>query len=264
MKLRILFGKSLTLLAILATSFVFNSRAQTINGFEDIVLWSGAGVTATNRAAMVIQWNFGSDPDYTSRSLVWGFGWNSGAPTGMEMLTAVAAADSRLSLVFHPDFPSALFGVYYDAVNDGSGFTAGAPMDAGGSEDGSANNPSNYYQSGWFTGFWGYSIFGGDLEYDVFGGPPDYDYLGTETYDQPGSTQFGDVVWISPGIGAGSRLLANGYWDAWNFGPSFVNVELVSPVAAVPEPAVVFIVMIGLVIILLIARRQRVSSQGGR
>lgn len=199
-------------------------QAAPITGFDDIDYWVGSG---TNQAALVIDWNDGVSPV----SLAWGFQWD-GAATGWEMLTAIAAADSRLTLVVHPDF-DAVFGLYYDVTGANVGFVAGTP---GGPEDGTANNPGDHYAEGWSSGFWEYSVFGGDFSYDIYGGPPDYNYIGSGTYDVAGSPNY-PGTWESGNIGSGSRELADGYWDGLSFAPNFVSQSIDQPVAAaIPEP----------------------------
>jgi hypothetical protein len=234
-------------LAILLT-FTQLGRA-TVASFDDIQFWAGAGATATNRAAIVIQWNLGSGPDYTPTSLVWGYGWNSGSPTGWDALTAIVAEDPRLALEEHPSF-EAVFGMFYDAVNDGSGFDPGIPDDLGGPEDGHANNPVNPYQEGWFSGFWNYYVFAGSFDYDIYGGPPDYEYLGTGHYDVAGSPNYSNVSWFAAPIGAASRDLVNGAWDAWSFAPGFEDQSIATPTAAVPEPSIVALLVLGLGLLL--------------
>lgn len=200
------------------------SRCQAlITGFGDIDYWVGSG---TNQAALVIDWNDGIAPV----SLAWGFQWD-GAATGWEMLTAIAAADSRLTLMTHPNF-DAIFALYYDVTGTNAGFVAGTPGDLGGPENGAANNPGDHYAEGWYSGYWAYSLYGGDFEYDIYDNSPPYDYIGPGTYDVAGSTTY-PVTWESGNIGAGSRDLANGYWDAWSFNGGNIDQPTA---AAIPEP----------------------------
>jgi hypothetical protein len=243
-------------LAVLAAiTFATAAQAAAVTGFDDIQFWAGAGSSATNRAAIVIQWNLGAGPTYTPESIVWGFGWNSGTPTGWDALNAIVAADPRLALDKYPTF-NAVFGMYYDVVNDGSGFTPGEPGDFGGSENGHANNPANDYQEGWtINGFWGYSIFGGNFTYDLFPGP------GTGTYNVAGSSSYANVVWTSSPIGADTRQLVNGAWDGWTFAPGFSDQSLVAPTAAaVPEPGIVALLALGCIVVLTHVRKRRIHA----
>ncbi len=230
-----------------------NSSAQVIANFDSLKLWAGDGQSATNRAGLVLQWNLGPGP-YQPVSLAWGYGWNSGTPTGWDMLQAVAAFDPRLSVVAHPDFDS-VFGIYYDAQDNGTGFVSGLPEDKGGPEDGVANDSGNYYLEGWFTGFWEYSVFGGNFSYDVYSGPPTYVYLETVDYNQAGSQNYTDVVWINAGIGSNNRDLQNGYWDNYSFAPGFASQLLIDPIAA-PEPSS-FLMLFGLGSLAFLRRKKK-------
>lgn len=221
-----------------------------VTGFDDIDYWVGSG---TNQAALVIDWNDGISPV----SLAWGFQWD-GVATGWEMLTAIAAADPRLTLVTHPNH-EAIFGLYYDLTDTNSGFVAGTPGNLGGPEDGAANNPGDHYAEGWYDGYWAYSLFGGDYEYDIYNNSPPYEYLGTGTYDEPGSSDY-PVTWESGNIGAGFRELADGYWDAWSFAPGLVSQSIDQPVAAaVPEPTTALLTALAGGLFLLTRRTRRAS-----
>jgi len=195
--------------------------------FDAIPVWAGTG---TNRAAVVIQWNDGKSPS----SLVWGFRWN-GTATGIDMLRAVAGAseirspagallsstngsDSRLSTVW----TAYSFGHALLAVN----------WNSGGSLRG---------QDDWNAGFWQYSFFGGRLEYDQY--DENWQWIGSATYDQPGSSLAPGNQWFLSPVGAGDRELVNGSWDAWNFVAAGSAPPLAEPVPAparltVPAPRV--------------------------
>lgn len=218
-----------------------NLFADPFTGFDDILLWAGDGKSATNRAALIIQWN---PVGGSSQSLVWGYGWNVGTRTGWDMLMAVQSLDMRLQVVEHPSVPTAIFGIAYDWLDNGSGFTSGGPMDLGGDESGAPNDPGNYYQEGWYTGFWEYNVFGGNFTYDIYGGPPDYEYLGQGTYNQAGAPDYASVSWFSAPFGPNWRDLEDGYWDALSFAPGFASEPVQTPLA-IPEPTALGLLLLG-------------------
>lgn len=237
-------------------SFVFiatlglSSARALVTDFSDIAFWVGSG---SNQSALVIDWNDGLSPV----SLAWGFRWDdsAGELTGWDMLMAIDAADSRLTIVQHPSFP-AVYGIYYDLTNSGDGFTEGTPGDLGGPEDGSAANPGDHYREGWYTGYWAYSVYGGDFEYDVYDNNPPYNYLGKDTYDVAGSAAYPGANWFSAPIGAEERILANGYWDAWSFDGGAIDQPVA---AAIPEPGTIGLlaVVAGLPLVNWLRRRRR-------
>jgi len=207
------------MIAALALAAGLPLHAGVIDSFNDIQTWAGDGASATNRAALVMQWNINA----TSYSYAWGFGWNSGAPTGQDMLNAIDLADTRLIIDYHPTY-GALFGIFYDADGNGSSHIAGTPGIANPdwtqppfADDvaGTTTDPSDLYQSGWVNGFWGYS-----------------------NYDS--SDSYANVVWASSFVGLGSRSLSDGSWDSLSFSTDVVNFTspaTIQPLAAVPEPS---------------------------
>ena len=66
-------------------------RADASFTFEDIQYWVGNG---SNKAALVIEWHDGNRPD----AIVWGYRWD-GEATGHDMIVAIAQADPRLVLL---------------------------------------------------------------------------------------------------------------------------------------------------------------------
>lgn len=237
---------------VIGAALLLPLRAGTVSSYSDIQIWAGDGASAANRAALVLQWNINA----VSYSYAWGFGWNSGAPTGRDMLLAVDAADTRLSVDYTQ---GAVFGVFYDLNNNGSSYIPGSPglVDYGNPANTIPDAPGvteagDLYQSGWADGFWNYSISGGNFTY--------YDYYAgaNAQYISPGSTSYSGVTWdISP-VGDTSRELMNGSWDSFSFSTDVVNYtspSIVQPLAAVPEPssALLTVSSIGL---LLYARRR--------
>ncbi len=206
-------------------------NATLVSNFSDIQNWAGDGASATNRAALVIQWNIGT----IHHSIAWGYGWNSGTRTGWDMLTAIDLADVRLTLVPNG---SSVFGIFYDLDNDGGSFTAGTPGVYGvtNDTDGSTSDAGDVYQSGWVSsGYWEYSVFGGNFSYDIYDMNPPYDYLGSSTYNVAGNSDYSSVVWFSSPLGSSARELINGSWDAYSYAPVFALQTIQQPLAAVPE-----------------------------
>lgn len=212
-------------------------HAGLVTGLGDIQIWAGDGASATNRAALVLQWNINS----VAYSYAWGFGWNSGAPTGRDMLLAVDAADTHLTVDYHPG-QNAVFGIFYDLNQNSSPYTPGVPgfVDYGNPANTIHDTPGvaesgDLYQSGWADGFWAYSISGGNFTY--------YDYWtsGNATYTSPGSTTYAGVTWGSAPVGDRDRELMDGSWDMFNFSADVVGYTTPAAAqplaAAVPEPS---------------------------
>ena len=156
--------------------------------------WTGEG---SNRAALAIQWTV----DGEETALVWGFRWD-GEATGATMITAIAAADPRFALASESGtaFGNTVSGIGYDMNSSGNfaitkdGETLQAneqgliPM-SGYSYDGwSCTDPEDYWQSGWYQGYWSYWTRLDDSD-----------------------------SWEYSGLGVSARELTDGCWDGWNF-----------------------------------------------
>lgn len=168
---------------------------------DDIQYWVGEG---SNSAALVIQWNDGKTPD----AMVWGYKWD-GEAYGVDMVAAIAKADKRFYALFYggTQYGTAIGGLGFDLdgantiglVLSGNTTYPKYPVDG-------IVNTSNYdfdewtstdindhWQSGWTSkGYWSYYV----------------------KDDQ--NAEFG-----YSGLGASSRVLVDGSWDAWNFMPDF-------------------------------------------
>jgi hypothetical protein len=234
--------KKIVLAALLLVLGAFGLRAQTlVQSFDDIQFWTGSG---TNRSALVLQWNDGGTPT----SLAWGYRW-SGNATGIGMLKAIAGsttvtapqspstildtlsgADSRLTLTMEQyGFGDSLFSVSF---NDGL---------------------QNRTRADWATGYWAYSISGGNFSYDTY--DANWNFTGSANYSQNGSS-FYPSTWFSSPIGPSDRDLVDGSWDAFSFASGFTTSAVLQPYAvSVPEPSVVILVTIGLVFFMLRRRR---------
>jgi hypothetical protein len=162
----------------------------------------------------VLDWHDGK----SSEAIVWGYRW-SGTATGLEMLKAIDAADSRLVIRPHPSFQTSgfygIFAIGYDLDGDGGTFNTGTPGTGSTAETGSASDPDDHYREGWSkNGFWRY-----------FNGA---------------TNPYSGGSWSSAGEGSGTHELANGSWDGWSFSTDLVNYSAPDPgfpTAAVPEPS---------------------------
>jgi hypothetical protein len=209
-------------LAVATACLPWSADAAT---FDDIQFWAGNGA---NRAALVIDWNDGKEP----ASLLWGYRWD-GAATGLDMFQAVVAADPRL-FAHLGEFPwgTAIFGIGYD-LNSSGGFavnpnlvfdSGGLTLDSGAGDANDARVPADsadHYVEGWNNGFWAY-------------------YLKSS----------GSEDWTSAMTGADGRALADGVWDGYSFAAGFNSSVPSEPLAAVPEPGMVSLLVLGFLTIL--------------
>lgn len=215
------------LAALLVLPLTYLHAQTVVDRFSDISLWAGAG---TNRAALAIQWNDGSNP----ASLAWGFRWD-GQMTGLQMLTAIAGttvirapgggetlatlsgADPRLTLVLERyDFGDAVYSLVFD--DEGLRRTA----------------------ADWSAGYWQYFLHGGNFEYSTYNWQTEL-FDGPFLYDVAGTTNYSSVSWFESQIGASDRQLIDGAWDAWSFAPGFAGAPAVQPSSAtlpLPDTAI--------------------------
>lgn len=172
--------------------FVIQAKAEY--SIDDISYWTGCG---TNSAVMVVDW----DDEISPESLAWGYRWN-GSATGREMFDALASADRRLFLKIYPQgiFGNIVFGVGYDANNNGGSFYPGSP----GNETGYASDENDHYEEGWQTQYWQYFTGNGS--------------------DFPGTN------WVKSGAGFETRILSDKSWDGWRI----TLVEYPAPTNHVP------------------------------
>lgn len=156
--------------------------------------WSGEGA---NRAAFVVQWNAESE----TSALVWGFRWD-GEATGETMARAIAASDPRFFIVTETGTAdgSTVSGFGYDVNKSGDfsitkdGVTLspdenGVIFSSSYEYDGwTCTDPEDYWQSGWYQGYWSYWLKSSDSD-----------------------------PWGYSGTGITGRKLTDGCWDGWNF-----------------------------------------------
>lgn len=156
--------------------------------------WSGEGA---NRAAFVVQWNAESE----TSALVWGFRWD-GEATGETMARAIAASDPRFFIMTETGtaYGSTVSGFGYDVNKSGDfsitkdGVTLspdenGVILSSSYGYDGwTCTDPEDYWQSGWYQGYWSYWLKSSDSD-----------------------------PWGYSGTGITGRKLTDGCWDGWNF-----------------------------------------------
>lgn len=129
---------------------------------EMIENWTGEG---ENKAALAIQWNAEGE----TNALVWGYRWD-GEATGEKMIRDIAAADPRFFCMTETGtaYGSTIAGLGYD-VNKSGDFAVqkdgkiyypdeeGVIFTGGYGYDGfTCLDPEDYWQSGWYQGYWSY------------------------------------------------------------------------------------------------------------
>lgn len=173
--------------------------------------WSGEGA---NRAAFVVQWNAESE----TSALVWGFRWD-GEATGETMARAIAASDPRFFIMTETGtaYGSTVSGFGYDVNKSGDfsitkdGVTL-SPDENGiifsssyGYDGWTCTDPEDYWQSGWYQGYWSYWLKSSDSD-----------------------------PWGSSGTGITGRKLTDGCWDGWNFSVN-MSPQSWKPLAPAPK-----------------------------
>ena len=232
-------------------------RSDTRFSFEDIQFWVGSG---SNRAALVIEWHDGTQPD----AMVWGYKWD-GEASGHDMIVAIAKADPRLVLLTQytgpmgytidgigysestmniqynlqeaKDYPRNAFDFDLPIENTLLGQTSVPEHPAEdvaeaireGLQTGVIYHPLNaevygypsydydswtcdnatHWEAGWYEGYWSYFVREGQAS--------------TFSYS---------------GLGATSRKLEDGSWDAWSWNGDMSTMEGTAPgdhfIAATP------------------------------
>lgn len=173
--------------------------------------WSGEGA---NRAAFVVQWNAESE----TSALVWGFRWD-GEATGETMARAIAASDPRFFIMTETGtaYGSTVSGFGYDVNKSGDfsitkdGVTLspdenGVILSSSYGYDGwTCTDPEDYWQSGWYQGYWSYWLKSSDSD-----------------------------PWGYSGTGITGRKLTDGCWDGWNFSVN-MSSQPWKPLAPAPK-----------------------------
>ena len=148
------------LVLVFVLAFCSRLLGGPVSTFDDISFWVGSG---PRRAALTMDWQ---GQDDSSRSLVWGFRWSDTASPDVmadDMFTAVIREDPRLFAKVG-DFGGlglAVYGLGFDAngdgqfsLNDGTEFDSDGVALSGPADLGSSANDEDFYQEGWFLGYW--------------------------------------------------------------------------------------------------------------
>ncbi|MDQ8190335.1 PEP-CTERM sorting domain-containing protein [Roseibacillus persicicus] len=192
-------------------SLVSGAVVTTSDQLEFVV---GAGA---NLSVLVFDFNDGS----SQSSFAWGYRWD-GSASGEDMLAAVAGADANLTL----DSSSFVGNVsYFD----------GSTLHSAASDFGAGAVSWGYYLAGGFAGDDSMNNGNVDTPASILGGGVTYPTTFTISPTGASANSFGDS----------GRLLADGSWDVWSFGPynpgTYAHEEppgSEAPAAAsVPEPA---------------------------
>ncbi|MDE5762770.1 MAG: Ig-like domain-containing protein, partial [Bacteroidales bacterium] len=171
---------------------------ETAFSFDDILFWVGEG---TNRAALVVDWH----DEALDHALVWGYRWN-GEATGYDMISAIAAADSRFTLLTHvTNLGNTVAGLGYNTHSPYETEFLYTPAEgepasykpvngivtttAYNYDDWTCSDANALWRSGWYTnGYWSYQVKDALTE------------------------EFSYSNW-----GASSRKLTDGCMDGWSF-----------------------------------------------
>ena len=166
--------------------------------FDDILFWVGEGA---NRAALVVDWH----DEALDHALVWGYRWN-GEATGYDMISAIAAADSRFTLLTHvTNLGNTVAGLGYNTHSPYETEFLYTPAEgepasykpvngivtttAYNYDDWTCSDANALWRSGWYTnGYWSYQVKDALTE------------------------EFSYSNW-----GASSRKLTDGCMDGWSF-----------------------------------------------
>lgn len=205
--------------------------------FSNINRWIGAG---PDRAALMIDWNDGK----SQYSEVWGYYFtDTGSLTAWAMLLDIATQDTQVYLKYDSEagFGPALFGIGYDADDDGFSLVPGAnnvfnsnglldentdPLGGpyttqSGNADGNVTlDPDDRYEEGWNTGFYAF--------YHENDNPP---------YN--GLAPFNGGAWEQASTGLSGHIVTDDGWVGLSWAPGFS-----ATVPAVPEPT--SLVLLGL------------------
>lgn len=104
------------------TASIQISVYKHISSINDLTFWTGEG---ENRSVLAIQWIKGTEweePEQKNVTLLgWGYRWKeSEAPTGEQLIRAVAKADPRLFVILGQAWgTTSIWGLGYDGNNDG-------------------------------------------------------------------------------------------------------------------------------------------------
>ena len=204
--------------------------------FGDVDTYADVG-SGANQALLVLDWNDGVGDEAVAFTYNW-----DGLASGLDAFNAVNTAVSQMTVALHPNH-GAIFGIGFDADNDGGAITPGIPEDApggsAGSENGSAADPDDHYAEGWFdNGFWAFYRGFNDGN--------------TVRWDQVADSSDPDPFnWI---YHSQNDELTDGHWLAFSFAQGFDaagNPPNLPGVSVVPEPASALLLAGGFILLAL-------------
>lgn len=222
-------------------------RADASFTFDDIQYWVGNG---SNKAALVIEWHDGNRPD----AMVWGYRWD-GEATGHDMIVAIAKADPKLLLLTQ-------YTGWMGYTIDGIGY--GDNLDVRYDLDGAKNEPKNAFKfeppiTNPLLGQTGFPENpAGDVAAAIRQGvqtgviyhPINAERYGYPSYDYDHWSCSNGIHWQAgwyygywsyfvrssqtsnfsySGLGATSRVLTDGCWDAWSWNGNMNTSEGTQP-----------------------------------
>jgi len=209
---------------------------------NDIQLWTGS---ATNHAALVIEWNSPVVFNLTSvpapianKTLVWGYQFN-GAATGTQLLQAILASDRRLYGIINNTYGTFVEGLGYNLDGSGAlGVTDGsATYTAGAFSNGVLFNPNlnvdaasplnggDLYWSGYFGPNWNVWNEMGDA--GGFAASPD---RGTNRFWNPATYSHGQ--WENSSYGLDELPITDGSWIGLSVGAAGYDSNTNDPATA--------------------------------
>lgn len=139
--------------------------------FDDIKNWTGTG---DKKAAFVLQWNFDYEYVTETNALVFGYRYDDDNLSAIDMIVDIVKNNPRLYMAYQANgaYGASINGIGYDANDDGYFFVYGPNEETVefdeyglytgnlGGDDLSEVDPTDYWRSGWFSGYW--SLFDGD------------------------------------------------------------------------------------------------------
>ena len=222
-------------------------RADASFSFDDIQFWVGSG---SKRAALVIEWHDGNRPD----AMVWGYRWD-GEATGHDMIVAIAKADQKLLLLTQY---TGWMGYTIDGIGYGDNLDVRYDLDV------AKNEPNNAFKfeppiTNPLLGQTGFPENpAGDVAAAIRQGvqtgviyhPINAERYGYPSYDYDHWSCSNGIHWQAgwyygywsyfvrssqtsnfsySGLGATSRVLTDGCWDAWSWNGNMNTSEGTQP-----------------------------------
>lgn len=251
--------KKLLILLLAAAIFAVGNAYGQVVDLDDLNYWG----TGSKRSALVVDWNDGT----SNHVFAWGFLWDGTAPTVSEMLVSLTSLDAGifLRLDSNASFGTAIFGVGYQTGAAPFGITGAqdptgasvTPTFAGGIDDinitnGVTDSPSSssgvaplnagdHYSEAWNTPdrYWALFLSGDD--------PLAFPSSATPSLAYPN--------WAEAGFGVSGVSIEDGAWYALSYSdPGYLSVAPGAALAAVPEPAAIGLVILGISSLLIFLR----------